>query len=83
MVAKSGVPMCLYADGMGLREIVQQLSMFDSVALTGTGDRQRIEWVYHLYEHFTTAGVVRAGRYRAGNPQCLTEIRPESRADLC
>jgi hypothetical protein len=41
MAAKSGVLVCLYADGVGLRETVQQLSMFDSVALTGTGDRRQ------------------------------------------
>jgi len=83
LAAKFGVPVCPHAGGVGLCEAVQHLSMFDYVAVSGTQEGRRIEWVDHLHEHFTDPAVVKAGRYRA--PRALgasTEIRPGSLAEF-
>ena len=52
LAAKFGVPVCPHAGGVGLCEIVQHMSMFDYVAVTGTTDERWIEFVDHLHEHF-------------------------------
>ena len=83
LAAKFGVPVCPHAGGVRLCEIVQHLSMFDYVAVSGTADGRRIEWINHLHEHFTAPAVVRAGRYRApATPGASTEIGPESLAEF-
>ena len=51
LAAKFGVPVCPHADGVGLCEIVQHLSMFDYVALSGTIQGRRIESIDHLHEY--------------------------------
>ena len=53
---KFGVPVCPHAGGVGLCELVQHLSMFDFVALSGTREDRVIEFVDHLHEHFVDAG---------------------------
>ena len=63
--AKSGVPVCPGAGGVGPREPVQHLSMFDYVALSGSWEDRVIEYVDHLHEHFTAPVVIEGGRYRA------------------
>jgi len=79
MAAKFGVPVCPHAGGVGLCEIVQHLSMFDFVALSGTTAGRRIEWIDHLHEHFTAPARVVRGRYLAPTaPGASTEIHPES-----
>ena len=65
LAAKFGVPVCPHAGGVGLCEIVQHLSMFDYVALSGTTEGRKIEWIDHLHEHFATLAQVAGGRYRA------------------
>jgi L-fuconate dehydratase len=65
LAAKFGVPVCPHAGGVGLCEIVQHLSMFDFVAVSGDLDGRMIEYVDHLHEHFVTPVDVRGGRYRA------------------
>ncbi len=65
LAAKFGVPVCPHAGGVGLCEIVQHLSMFDFVAVSGSLDGRVIEYVDHLHEHFVTPVEVRGGRYRA------------------
>jgi L-fuconate dehydratase len=65
LAAKFGVPVCPHAGGVGLCELVQHLSMFDYVALTGTMDGRMIEYVDHLHEHFTDPVRVERGRYLA------------------
>jgi L-fuconate dehydratase len=63
LAAKFGVPVCPHAGGVGLCELVQHLSMFDFVAVSGEiGDRV-IEYVDHLHEHFVHPVVIREGRY--------------------
>ncbi|HWD07189.1 MAG TPA: enolase C-terminal domain-like protein [Amycolatopsis sp.] len=65
LAAKFGVPVCPHAGGVGLCELVQHLSMFDFVAVSGDDTDRTIEWVDHLHEHFTDPAIVRAGRYVA------------------
>jgi len=65
LAAKFGKPVCPHAGGVGLCELVQHLSMFDYVAVTGRMDDRVIEYVDHLHEHFTDPVVVRRGRYLA------------------
>ncbi len=63
LAAKFGVPVCPHAGGVGLCEIVQHLSMFDLVAVSGKNDGRMIEYVDHLHEHFVTPVDVHGGRY--------------------
>src|SRR5262245_12140306 len=65
LAAKFGIPVCPHAGGVGLCELVQHLSMFDYVAVSGTMEDRVIEYVDHLHEHFVDPVVVRGGRYLA------------------
>jgi L-fuconate dehydratase len=79
LAAKFGVPVCPHAGGVGLCEMVQHLSMFDYVALSGTMDGRQIEWIDHLHEHFMAPARVDRGRYVAPTePGASAEFRPES-----
>ncbi|MEV5610708.1 L-fuconate dehydratase [Streptomyces sp. NPDC052225] len=83
LAAKFGVPVCPHAGGVGLCELVQHLSMFDYVALTGTTEDRVIEYVDHLHEHFLAPVVVRDGHYTApGAPGFSATMRPESIAEF-
>jgi L-fuconate dehydratase len=65
MAAKFGVPLCPHAGGVGLCELVQHLSMFDYVSVSGRMDDRVTEFVDHLHEHFVDPVVIRNGRYMA------------------
>ncbi|GAA3474254.1 L-fuconate dehydratase [Nonomuraea roseola] len=79
LAARFGVPVCPHAGGVGLCELVQHLSMFDFVAVTGTMDGRVIEYVDHLHEHFVDPVVIEQGRYVApSRPGFSAEMRPES-----
>lgn len=65
LAAKFGVPVCPHAGGVGLCELVQHLSMFDYVALSGTVENRVIEFVDHLHQHFLDPVVIDRGHYRA------------------
>ncbi|MFI8221389.1 L-fuconate dehydratase [Streptomyces sp. NPDC085932] len=65
LAAKFGVPVCPHAGGVGLCELVQHLSMFDYLALSGTTENRVIEYVDHLHQHFTAPVVMRDGHYTA------------------
>ncbi len=65
LAAKFGVPVCPHAGGVGLCEVVQHLSMFDYVAVSGTSEGRWIEYVDHLHEHFLAPVEVGNGRYSA------------------
>ncbi|MEU1301213.1 L-fuconate dehydratase [Streptomyces shenzhenensis] len=65
LAAKFGIPVCPHAGGVGLCELVQHLSMFDYVALTGTTQDRVIEFVDHLHQHFLDPVVIADGAYRA------------------
>jgi L-fuconate dehydratase len=75
LAAKFGVPICPHAGGVGLCELVQHLSMFDFVAVSGRNDDRVIEFVDHLHEHMVHPVIVRNGRYFAPSaPGYSTEI---------
>ncbi|WP_030679178.1 enolase C-terminal domain-like protein [Streptomyces sp. NRRL B-1347] len=79
LAARFGVPVCPHAGGVGLCELVQHLSMFDYVALSGTTENRVIEYVDHLHEHFTDPVEVRGGHYTAPTaPGFSATMRAES-----
>ncbi|MGW2741824.1 L-fuconate dehydratase [Streptomyces sp. NPDC001450] len=79
LAAKFGVPVCPHAGGVGLCELVQHLSMFDYLAVSGTTEDRVIEYVDHLHEHFLTPVVIRDGHYTAPTtPGFSAAMRPES-----
>ncbi|MEU9593011.1 enolase C-terminal domain-like protein [Streptomyces sp. NPDC048219] len=79
LAARFGVPVCPHAGGVGLCELVQHLSMFDYVAVTGTTEDRVIEYVDHLHEHFVDPVVIRGGHYTAPTaPGFSAALRPES-----
>ena len=83
LAARFGVPVCPHAGGVGLCEMVQHLSMFDFVAVSGTLDGRVIEFVDHLHEHFVTPVVIEDGRYRAPlTPGLSSEMLPDSVAEF-
>jgi L-fuconate dehydratase len=80
MAARFGVPVCPHAGGVGLCELVQHLSMFDYVAVSGTQDGRVTEFVDHLHEHFVHPVVIRRARYMPpAAPGYSAEITPDSR----
>ncbi|MFJ2416880.1 enolase C-terminal domain-like protein [Streptomyces brevispora] len=79
LAAKYGVPVCPHAGGVGLCELVQHLSMFDYVAVSGTWEDRVIEYVDHLHEHFVDPTVIDSGRYRTPvSPGFSARMLPES-----
>ena len=56
--------MCPHAGGVGLCELVQHLSIFDYVAVSGTLEDRVTEYVDHLHEHFVDPCIVENGHYR-------------------
>ncbi|MEU9362203.1 enolase C-terminal domain-like protein [Streptomyces sp. NPDC048301] len=82
LAAKYGVPVCPHAGGVGLCELVQHLSMFDYVAVSGSLENRVIEYVDHLHEHFADPAVVEAGRYVAPRvPGFSARMLPDSIAE--
>ena len=63
MARKFDVPVCPHAGGVGLCELVQHLSIFDYVCVSGTLENRVTEFVDHLHEHFVDPCVVRDGSY--------------------
>lgn len=83
LAAKFGVRVCPHAGGVGLCELVQHLSMFDYIAVSGRIDDRTIEYVDHLHEHFVDPVVVRSGAYRAPSaPGASAQMRPDSLAEF-
>ena len=79
LAAEFGVPVCPHAGGVGLCELVQHLSMFDYLALSGTTEDRVIEYVDHLHQHFTVPVVIRDGHYLAPTaPGFSAEMHQES-----
>jgi L-fuconate dehydratase len=79
LAAKFGVPVCPHAGGVGLCELVQHLSIFDFVSVSGELEGRMIEYVDHLHEHFVDPVEIRDGRYRAPTrPGYSAQMRPES-----
>lgn len=63
MAAKFGVPVCPHAGGVGLCEYVQNISLFDYIAVSASLENRVLEYVDHLHEHFVDPVVIRNGRY--------------------
>jgi L-fuconate dehydratase len=82
LAASFGKPVCPHAGGVGLCELVQHLAMFDFVAVSGSLDGRRIEYVDHLHEHFVDPVRIRNGRYLAPTtPGMSAELKAASRGD--
>ena len=79
LAAKFQKRVCPHAGGVGLCEMVQHLSMFDFVAVSGSREGRFIEHVDHLHEHFVTPVQVQQGAYAApAAPGAGAEMLPES-----
>jgi L-fuconate dehydratase len=79
LAAKFGVPVCPHAGGVGLCEMVQHLSMFDYVAVSGTLQDRVIEYVDHLHEHFIDPVRIADGHYVAPlAPGLSAQMHPAS-----
>src|SRR2546425_5054378 len=79
MAAKFGVPVCPHAGGVGLCEYVQHISLFDYIAVSGSLENRRVEFVDHLHEHFVYPVEIRNGNYVAPlAPGYSIEMKPES-----
>jgi L-fuconate dehydratase len=80
MAAKFGVPVCPHAGGVGLCELVQHLSMWDFVSVSGRMDDRVTEFVDHLHEHFVDPVQLRRARYLVPTrPGYSSTIKTESR----
>ena len=83
MAKKFGVPVCPHAGGVGLCELVQHLSIFDYVAVSGTSTSRVTEYVDHLHEHFIDPCIVETAHYRlparrATAPRCTRRRSPST-----
>jgi L-fuconate dehydratase len=79
MAAKFGVPVCPHAGGVGLCEYVQHLSVFDYIAVSGSLEGRRVEFVDHLHEHFLHPVRISRGHYAVPDaPGYSIEMKPES-----
>ncbi|MEV7251137.1 L-fuconate dehydratase [Streptomyces cyaneofuscatus] len=79
LAAKFDVPVCPHAGGVGLCEMVQHLSMFDYIAVSGTVEDRVIEYVDHLHEHFVDPVRVLGGHYLPpALPGLGAEMHPET-----
>ena len=79
LAAKFGAPVCPHAGGVGLCEMVQHLSMFDYVAVSGTTEDRVIEYVDHLHEHFVDPVRTADGHYLAPTlPGLSAQMHQES-----
>ena len=79
LAAKFGVPVCPHAGGVGLCEYVQHLSIFDYIAVSGSLEERRVEFVDHLHEHFRHPVRISRGHYTVPDaPGYSIEMKPES-----
>ena len=82
MAEKFGVPVCPHAGGVGLCELVQHLSMFDYIAVSGSLEGRWIEYVDHLHEMFVDPVRTVGGHYRLPEaPGFSSEMSPEAIRD--
>lgn len=80
LAAAYRVPVCPHAGGVGLCELVQHLSVFDYVAVSGSMEGRAIEYVDHLHEHFHDPVRMRGSRYLVPeSPGYSAHIRRETR----
>ncbi|KAF5333133.1 hypothetical protein D9611_002616 [Ephemerocybe angulata] len=86
MAAKFGTIVCPHAGGVGLCEYVIHLSLIDYICVSGNMERNVLEYVDHLHEHFYTPCSINArGRYNVpSNPSegYSIEMKKESIAEF-
>jgi len=64
MAAKFGVIVCPHAGGVGLCEHALHLSLIDYICVSGTMERNVLEYADHLHEHFVAPVTLNSnGRY--------------------
>ena len=79
MAAKFGIPVCPHAGGVGLCELVQHLSIFDFISVSGDLTGRVTEFVDHLHEHFVDPCVIKDGAYvMPVNPGYSAELKEET-----
>ncbi|MFF1356277.1 enolase C-terminal domain-like protein [Streptomyces sp. NPDC058297] len=79
LAAAHEVPVCPHAGGVGLCELVQHLSIFDYVAVSGSMEDRVVEYVDHLHEHFHDPVRIRGSRYLVPEaPGYSAQIRRET-----
>lgn len=84
LAKKFEVPVCPHAGGVGLCELVQHLSIFDYVAVSGSLDGRVTEYVDHLHEHFVDPCIVEGGAYRVPMaPGYSAQMVAESIDEFC
>jgi L-fuconate dehydratase len=82
MAAKFGVPVCPHAGGVGLCEYVQNISIFDYIAVSASLENRVLEYVDHLHEHFVEPVVIRNGHYMPPmRPGYSIELHADSREE--
>ncbi|WP_461188653.1 L-fuconate dehydratase [Arthrobacter sp. Z4-13] len=79
MAAKFGIPVCPHAGGVGLCELVQHLSIFDFIAVSGDLTGRVTEFVDHLHEHFVDPCIIKNGAYvMPANPGYSSELKEQT-----
>jgi L-fuconate dehydratase len=79
MAAKFGIPVCPHAGGVGLCELVQHLSIFDFIAVSGDLTGRVTEFVDHLHEHFVDPYIINEGAYLIpANPGYSAELKQQT-----
>jgi len=79
LAAKSGIPVCPHAGGVGLCEYVQHLAIFDYLCVSASLENRIVEYVDHLHQHFVDPVVLRNGRYVVPtSPGYSITMKPES-----
>ena len=79
MAAKFAVPVCPHAGGVGLCELVQHLSIFDFIAISGDLTGRVTEFVDHLHEHFVDPCIIEEGAYvMPANPGYSAELKEQT-----
>ena len=82
LAAKFGVPVCPHGGGVGLCEYVQNISLFDYIAVSGSLEGRVLEYVDHLHEHFLDPVVILRGRYMPpGRPGYSIEMTADTIRD--
>lgn len=79
LAARFGPRCCRHAGGAALSAVVQQVSMFDYVTVSGTVEGQMIEAADHPHERFVTTVAIDRGHYGTRTaPGPVGEMLPES-----
>ena len=79
MAAKNDLPVWPHAGGVGLCEYSQHLAIIDYVCMSGRKDKQVIEYVDHLHEHFINPCIIKNAAYMLPKESGFSvEMKPET-----